>query len=324
MSSSLRVALVGSGSMGALHARVLSQSLHCDLALIVDTDPVRGRAVAEQWDTTWAPELADLDRVDAVVVATPTAAHVDWVHRALQAGRPTLVEKPVSEDLSATRALVEESERLDVPLMCGLLERFNPAVMKLHEIVEEPVHLTVQRHSPHTPRIATGVAYDLAVHDVDLAVRLAGALPDRTSAHFAWCHPDSPPGSEDVAEITLTFPGGMLAAVSASRVSQRKLRTLQVSEPTRLVEVDLLRRDITVYHHVTADFLEGRNTGYRQQTVIDIPAILDAREPLAAQLDHFLALAQGKADHDAERRSILPPHEVVDAVIRAAGPVPLS
>jgi hypothetical protein len=58
--------------------------------------------------------------------------------------------------------------------------------------------------------------------------------------------------------------------------------------------------------------------------VIDIPAILDAREPLAAQLDHFLALAQGKADHDAERRSILPAHEVVDAVIRAAGPAPLT
>jgi predicted dehydrogenase len=202
--------------------------------------------------------------------------------------------------------------------MCGLLERFNPAVMKMHEIVTEPIHLNVVRHSPHTPRIATGVAFDLSVHDVDLAVRLADAMPTRVSAHLGCFHPSSPERSEDVAEISMTFTNGMVAALSASRVSQRKLRSLQVAEPTRLVDVDLLRRDITVYHHVTADYLAGRTTGYRQQTVIDIPAILDAREPLAAQLDRFVDLAEGRSDHDVERRTILPPHRVLDQVAVAA------
>jgi predicted dehydrogenase len=318
MSAPLRVALIGSGTMGSLHARVLSQNLSTELSVIVDLDEARGRATAAQWGSTWAPELDDLDEVDAVVVATPTHAHIDWARRSLEAGRPTLVEKPVSEALAETESLVADAERLDVPLMCGLLERFNPAVMKMHEIVDEPIHLNVARHSPHTPRIATGVAFDLAVHDVDLAIRLADQMPERVSAHLSCCHPESPEGSEDIAEITLSFPDGMLAGISSSRVSQRKLRSLQVAERTRLIEVDLLRRDITVYHHVTADYLEGRSTGYRQQTVIDIPAILDAREPLAAQLDHFVDLAFGKADHDAERRTILPPHRVLDQVVRAA------
>lgn len=304
--------------MGSLHARVISQSLSTELTMVVEPDADRGSAIADQWGSKWVPDLDDFDDVDAVVVASPTHTHVDWAARSLQAGKPTLVEKPVSENFAETVALVDAAEAGDVPLLCGLLERFNPAVMKMHEIVEDPIHLNVTRHSPHTPRIATGVAFDLAVHDVDLAIRLADEMPDSVSAHLSFCHPASPPTSEDIAEITLGFPSGMLAGVSSSRVSQRKLRTLQVAEVERLIEVDLLRRDITVYHHVTADYLDGRTTGYRQQTVIDIPAILDAREPLAAQLDHFVELATGRSDHDVERRSILPVHEVLDRVISTA------
>ncbi len=304
--------------MGGLHARVLSQSIQTELAVVVDPDADRGTAVAEAWGSKWLPHLDGFTGLDAVVIASPTPTHTEWAVAALEAGVPTLVEKPVSEALAETEALVALAERLDVPLMCGLLERFNPAVMKMHEIVEEPLHLNVLRHSPHTPRIATGVVFDLSVHDVDLAVRLADQQPERVSAHLSACHPASPPGSEDVAEVLLTFPSGMVAALSASRVSQRKLRQLQVAEPTRLVEVDLLRRDITVYHHVTEDFFAGRTTGYRQQTVIDIPAILDAREPLAAQLAHFVDIATGRADHEAERRTILAPHRVLEQVRVAA------
>ncbi len=316
--SQLRIALVGSGMMGSLHARVIAQHLATELTLVVDHDATRGLSAAEAWGSKWVPTLDDFDGIDAVVVATPSETHLEWACRALDAGRPTLVEKPLSQDLTEARTLVEASADNDVPLVCGLLERFNPAVLKMHEIVERPIHVNVVRHSPHTPRITQGVAFDLAIHDVDLAIRLAGEMPDDVQAQLVRCHPASPAGSEDIAEIALSFPRGLVAGLSASRISQRKLRTLQVAELDRLIEVDLLRRDITVYHHVGADFLEGRQTGYRQQTVIDIPAILDAREPLVTQLEHFVALARGSADADAERRSILPPHAVLDQVMGSA------
>jgi len=314
----LRIALIGTGTMGALHARVVSQHQDTELAVVVDPDELAGRSTADAWGTSWLPDLDGFSEFDGVIVAAPTSAHRDWGLRAIAAGKPTLIEKPLSQDLDDARELVAEARRHGVPLLCGLLERFNPAVAKMHEIVEAPIHLSVLRHSPHTPRILTGVAFDLAIHDVDLALRLTGELPVRVGAQFSWCHPTSPPGSEDIAELTLGFPSGMLAAVSASRVSQRKIRLLQVAELERLVEVDLLRRDITVYHHVGADYLEGRNTGYRQQTVIDIPAVLDAREPLVSQLAHFVSLARGEADADAELATILPPHEVIDDAVRAA------
>lgn len=311
MTEQVRIALVGAGMMGSLHARVISQHRDAVLARIVDPDAEKGRAQAERWGTTWAADLDSFDGIDAVVVATPTAYHFDWGMRCLASGIPVLVEKPLTGSLEQTETLVATAIESSVPLMCGLLERYNPAVMAMHEIVERPLHLNVVRHSPYTPRIATGVMGDLSIHDIDLAVRLAGAEPVDVLAHAADFHPDSGTGSEDVAEIALRFPDSMLATLSASRISQRKIRTLQVAELDRLVEVDLLRRDITVYHHVVADFMPGRDTGYRQQTVIDIPVITESREPLATQLDRFLALIAGEIALAEEARSILPAHRVL-------------
>ena len=106
-------------------------------------------------------------------------------------------------------------------------------------------------------------------------------MPDDVTAHFSYAHPYSQPGSEDVIEASLQFDG-MLAALSASRISQRKLRSLVIYELERMIEVDLVRQDITVYRHVGADFLEDGGHGYRQQTVMDIPVVQNA--PRAARV----------------------------------------
>ena len=159
------------------------------------------------------------------------------------------------------------------------------------------------RHSPYLPRIASGVAYDLLIHDVDFMLRLAGSMPDDVTAHFSYAHPYSQPGAEDVIEASLQFDG-MLASLSASRISQRKLRSLVIYELERMIEVDLVRQDITVYRHVGADFLEDGGHGYRQQTVMDIPVVQNAREPLVSQLEHFVALASGEIDATEELDSL--------------------
>ena len=318
MTEQVRIALVGAGMMGSLHARVISQHRDASLVRVVDPDSTRGAPLAERWGSTWVPTLDSFEGIDAVVVATPTEHHAEWGTRCIAEAVPVLVEKPLTGSLEQTELLVSSAIAGSVPLMCGLLERYNPAVMAMHEIVERPLHLNVVRHSPYTPRIATGVMGDLAIHDIDLAVRLAGAEPVDVTAFTADFHPDSGTGSEDVAEVGLRFASGLMATISASRISQRKIRTLQVAELDRLVEVDLLRRDITVYHHVVADFMPGRDTGYRQQTVIDIPVITESREPLATQLDRFLALIAGEIDLTAEALSILPAHRVLDRAARVA------
>jgi predicted dehydrogenase len=315
----LRVAVVGAGSMGALHARVLTQSQDTELSCIVDPDRIRGEELAARFATRWIPELDDFDDCDAVIVASPTPTHLEWGLCALKAERPTLIEKPLADDLGETSTIIDAARASGVPLMCGLLERFNPAVRTATGVIGDPVHVATVRHSPYVARITTGVAHDLLIHDVDLVLRIAGALPDRITASFGYCQPESEPGAEDLAEVRLGFGSRLLASLSVSRVSQRKVRTLVISELDRLVEVDLLRQDITVYRHVGNAPLDQNSLGYRQQTIIDIPAIVDAREPLASQLDRFVALARGTVDAGEELDSLLPPHRVVDDIARVAG-----
>ena len=314
MSARKRVVLVGAGNMGSHHARVISQSDRADLAVLVDPREEIGRKVAERYGAVWAPELPDLTDLDAVVVAAATEAHYELAMEVLAQDRPLLIEKPVADSLLRTREILDRAEERDLPLMCGLLERYNPAVLTARSLLENPVHVIATRHSPYAPRIRTGVAWDLLVHDVDLAINIIGSAPISVDATLGFFHRDSAPLAEDVAETTLGFANGAIARVSASRVGQRKIRQLAVYELDRLIEIDLLRRDVTIYRHVSENSVDdGR--GYRQQTVIEIPELVTSQEPLTTQFTRFLDTVDGIVDAAAERATIAPSHAVIDQVI---------
>jgi predicted dehydrogenase len=313
MTERLRIAVVGAGSMGSLHARVVSQSDRVDLVHVVDSDPAVGQPLAERYGATWRPELDDVADVDAVIVAAPTGAHYALGRQVLERGLPLLMEKPLTDRLVDAEDLVALSEQLDVPLMCGLLERFNPAIMTALSVVEEPRHVLAVRHSPYVARIRTGVASDLLIHDVDIALRIGAGLPEVVRGSFGYLHPDSESGSEDVAEAMLGFADGTIANISASRVSQRKVREFAIAETGRLIEVDMLRNAVTIYRHVLNESSPD-GLSYKQQTVIEIPALVSSREPLAAQLDRFVDISTGAGDPATERASILPAHRVVEQV----------
>lgn len=310
----LNILLIGAGSMGSLHARVISQSAATQLAAVVDPSPEAGKALADKHSTTWLPELPDLAGIDGVVIAAATEVHHQLAMTILDAGVPLLVEKPVADSLAKTIEILETSAAKDVPVMCGLLERFNSAVLTAKALVDDPVYITSTRHSPYAPRIKTGVSWDLLVHDVDLASVFLGGDPVAISGKLGKYHPSSVVGAEDVVEALLEYPGGKLARVSASRIGQRKIREMSIHDADKLVEVDLLRRDVTVYRHVSDQPADAEGRGYRHQTVIEIPELVTGTEPLVAQLEHFVGLINGTVDADAERRSILPAHRIVEAI----------
>lgn len=298
--------------MGALHARVLAQSDRCRLARIVEPRRAVGEPLANQYATTWTPELGTLADADAVVIAAATESHYRLALEVLEVGRPLLVEKPLCASLPDSEALVRLAADSGTPLMCGFLERFNPAVITALSLLDKPVHILSTRHSPYAPRIRTGVAWDLLVHDVDLAIQaFAGAEPVSVRGALGRFHPVSSREAEDIAEAMLTFPTGGMATISAARISQRKIRTMSITEVDRLIEADLLRREVTIYRHVSQEAATPDGRGYRQQSIIEVPELLTSREPLAAQLDQFLDILTGAADADRERSRILPAHRAV-------------
>ena len=308
-SAPLRIGLIGAGSMGSLHARVIATSEATDLAWVAEPDASRGEPLADRYASRWIPE-PELASVDAVIVAAPTEFHHAIARQVIAAGIPMLLEKPLADNLAHASELVDLAGRRGSVLMCGLLERFNPAVRTACEIAKAPLHVSTVRHSPYAERIRTGVAGDLLIHDVDLVLRLMGSAPVALSCHFGQFEPRSAPDSEDVADAVLQFSGSQIASLSASRVAQHKVRTLTISELERVIEVDLLRQVITVYRHVRANEFD-EDAGYSQQTIIDIPVMRYLGEPLQLQLQHFVALVDGREDAATEMAGILAPHVTI-------------
>ncbi len=312
-----RIALVGAGSMGRNHARVIADSAGAELVAVIDPNRDAAQPIADKYGATWYGDLAGLSGADAVVVAASTEHHYSITAEVIRAGLPVLVEKPVCPSLAQTLEILDACAAAGVPIMCGLLERYNPAVMVAMKMIEAPLYARAERHSPYAPRIKTGVAWDLLVHDVDLVSQLFGGEDPRSAnvevGHF---HPASVPGAEDVIDVAMSFSTGV-ASASASRIGQRKVRSLMVQTLTSMVEVDLLRRGVTLYRHTTItedDALGG--AGFRQVTEMEVPEIT-GREPLATQLDRFLGVIAGTVDADAERSSIIPAHRIVDRALSA-------
>ena len=294
--------------MGALHARVVATNPHTELAWICDVNNSLADVVASRFGCRAISE-PDLN-VDGIIVAVSTQFHFDIGLNVIKNGIPLLMEKPLTDDIKTTKELIEASKKYEVALMCGLLERFNPAVKTAFEIVKNPVYFKSTRHSPMTPRIQTGVAGDLLIHDVDLALKLFGEMPSKCSG----MKDSDKVGVEDIAEGLLRFSNNRMASVSASRRSQRKVRSISIAEPNRLIEVDLLRQDVTIYQNV-GETTSDAEIGYKQLTTIDIPALRFQGEPLMMQLEHFTDLIQEKVDVVAELKSMLQAHEVIEMIV---------
>lgn len=228
-----RVLLIGAGVMGGHHGRVISESRRCELAAVVDPAEEAGRGLADRFGAKWAPEVSSFSNVDAVVVAASTGQHHHIALDVLAEGIPLFMEKPLCTGLSETRQVVDTALFRGIPLMCGFVERFNPAFIEALARVEDPKAVAAQRLSGFSPRMRTGVTWDLLVHDIDVTLRLFGEEVPKVVRAATARHNDEGGIGEDVADAELEFSGGRTAALSASRVSSRRVRRLVISEPGR-------------------------------------------------------------------------------------------
>jgi predicted dehydrogenase len=310
--SSTRFGIIGIGSMGSLHARVVAGHAAAALAWVSDPDEDAGRRVADRFGTRWLPE-PELADVDALIVAAPTEFHADIATEIIRAGKPMMLEKPLADRLADSTRIIEQARAAGTVLACGFVERFNPAVRTAIEIAKEPIRVATVRHSPYSDRIRTGVASDLLIHDIDMVLRIVRARPSVVQGRFGHFHRQGAGASEDVAEALMQFPDGQLATASASRLSQMKLRSLSINELRRQIDVDLVRQSITVYRNVDGGSFD-EDAGYSQQTIIDVPVIRHVGEPLQLQLEHFLALIHDDTLAEAELDTLIGPHAVVESV----------
>lgn len=283
-----RIGIAGVGSIGAKHARVISSLAHlCNFRGVYDLDTTASSQVADRYNTSAVDRFEELlADVDAVVLAVPTSAHYEMACAAIEQGKHILLEKPIAATTAQGRDLVERARVKGVVLQVGHVERFNPAVGVLPQILADKqiVALDFHRMSPYSPRIIDAdVVSDLMIHDIDilrsllpiplLRVEAAGAAPSSKLR-------------ADYVVATLTFEGGIIANLTASRVTEQKIRTLSITTIEAYIELDFLERRILI-NRATHPQFSGGGSAYRQENVIE-KVYVPNREPLVAEIESFL------------------------------------
>ena len=290
----VKVGVIGIGNMGWHHARVLSLLKDAELVGVADPDTDRGKLATEQFDCRWFADYRDmLPEVEAVCIAVPTLLHHAVGLACLEAGLHVLIEKPIAASQEEASALIAAASRNGRLLQVGHIERFNPAFRELIKVVanEEVVVLEARRHSPHADRANdVSVVLDLMIHDLDLVLELAHA-PVVSLAAAGGCSADGP---IDYVNATLGFANGVVASLTASKMSHRKIRSLSAHCRSSLVETDFLNHNLHIHRRAhewySADHGEllYRNDGFIEE--VSTTSI----EPLYAELEHFLQCVRGR------------------------------
>jgi predicted dehydrogenase len=279
--TALRAAVVGVGHLGSFHADKYAALANVDLIGVVDVDAERARAVAQRLGTRMFERHSELfGKVDCVSLAVPTSQHFKLATELLEQGIDVLVEKPMTSSVNEGRALVEAAERHGRILQVGHLERFNPAIRALREIITRPRFIECHRLAPFVDRgTDVDVVLDLMIHDLDVILSLVAAEVESVEAVGV------PVLSEttDIANARLHFTDGCIANITASRVTMKQERKIRLFQADTYVSVDYSNKHIQVCRRRVVD----------GQPTIDVEERdLAAGDALFDEIEHFVEMVR--------------------------------
>jgi predicted dehydrogenase len=283
----LRAGVIGVGSMGQNHVRVLRELPEANVVGVADADDSLAEEIGDKYGVPAVDTDELLERADAVVVAVPTQFHADLTERTIDAGVDVLVEKPFVEDESEGRRLVERADDAGVTLQVGHVERFNPGVETVQDVIgdRDLIAVDARRVGPPPDRtIADSAVLDLMIHDIDVLLALVDSEVETVSAV----------GARNNRHVTATFgfADGTMASLTASRVTQQKVRELSVTADDCRVNVDYTSQHVEIHRHSVPEYVETNgDVRYRQESVIEHPTV-QTSEPLKRELSSFLQAAE--------------------------------
>jgi predicted dehydrogenase len=240
----LRIAVVGTGHLGRIHARLAAQLPTADLVGIVDPVQSTREMVAAETGTRGVASLRDLiGAIDGAIVATPTSTHLEVASELLRSGVHVLVEKPIASNLVDSESLVRLASHHNRVLQVGHVERFNPAFTAVRDKLSDPKFISAIRASGYTFRSTdVGVVMDLMIHDIDAILSLVRSPVVDVEAIGVSVLGDH----EDMVHARLRFESGCIATIIASRVSYEPQRTMQVFTSRSFAAIDFGSRTATL------------------------------------------------------------------------------
>jgi len=277
----MRIGVIGTGAMGSNHLRVLAQLPQWRLTCAVD---VNEESLKKNCGALDIVKLTDyrqaLAHVDAVMVSTPTLEHFSVCRFFLENGKHVLVEKPISRTLEEADQLIALAGEKNLVLAVGHLERFNPAIEYANRLVDKPLFIEIQRLGSFSPRsLDIDVIMDLMIHDLDIILQWdrSGVKEIRASG--------VPIISKkiDIANVRLEFHSGLVANLTASRVSQEKTRKLRIFQKNLYLSADYTKRSVKVFQ---------LRDGQIRESVPEIESV----EPLANLWSNFYRTVNGEGE----------------------------
>jgi predicted dehydrogenase len=281
------------GTMGQHHVRILSQSADVTLAGFYDANPDRSDEICRRHGCLCFSSVEEtLENVDALTVAAPTSLHAEIGEQCLKRGIHVLMEKPLTHSVESAARLLDVSRESGVVLMVGHVERYNPAVGMLMELLrskpEEIISIDARRLTPFDGSrcMDVDVLYDLLIHDIDLALEIA----DSDIAHVSASGRPVFSKQTDVAHTRIEFRNQAVAVFWTAKCSPKKERTIAITTPTRYFTADTLSRSLTVYtaEHVAVEDSDVCFMGDVRCEEVPVPD----EEPLRREIDDFIQAVQ--------------------------------
>jgi virulence factor len=274
--------------MGQSHCRVYSSLRHAKFVGICDVDAEVGKDMANRFEVSFFKDVdALLENVDAVSVCTPTPDHYEIVKRCLDNNIHAMVEKPFTETLEQAEALKDAASKGGVVVQVGHIEKYNPAFIELRKVLEgmEILSMNFNRLSPFQgSNIDVDVVLDLMIHDIALVVDMFDKEPVSMNAHGFSVFTDT----IDHGLAVLKYEPELLLTITASRVTEQKIRAISVTTREAYIEADLLHKTIEVHRRTLGDYVNHKNSHkYRQESLIE-RIVVPAVEPLFLELQDFV------------------------------------
>lgn len=290
----VRVAVVGVGRMGQYHVGVYSEIPDVRLIGIADINEMRGKEIAEKYNTkSYSDYKKLLGKVDVASIAVPTSLHYKIAKDFLQAGTNILIEKPMTRSIDEARELFNIAEKKGLTLHIGHVERFNGAVQELKKIVDNPLFIESRRLGPYDPRIQDdGVVMDLMIHDIDIILNLLNSKVRDINVVGKSVFSDK----DDLCNVQLEFENGCLATITASRATQHKIRTLAITQKDKYIFLDYTNQDIHIHRQAFSEHsITKQELRYKQESFTE-RIFVHRENPLKIELKHLIDCAANGAE----------------------------
>ena len=301
MSKNIRVAVIGAGMMGKNHLKTYKSLPGFDLVGVYDIFSDAANAAAETFGIKAFSSMEEVAaNVDAVSVVTTSVTHCNVGQFFLNHGIHCLMEKPLACSEEECQILIDAAKKNNVTLLVGHIEQFNPAVEQMHKILSDSSRIrsiTAQRMSAASGRITdVDVSMDLMIHDIEVVQSLVQSPVAKVQAS-AVRTADQPDGKNYITAL-IEFENGVTANLTASRITQARVRTLTVTTDTNYIDMDFINQSINVH-------TQGRMPYVNQEEIPEWmhyglkgsveQLFIPTNQPLSAELSHFGACIRGEA-----------------------------